>query len=97
VATDVYRPAAIDQLKTVGKTVEVPVFDMGTGTPPTEIAAQGLAKAKAEGYDVVIVDTAGRLNVDETMMQVRHGRWVCALCLCVCFSMLRVQSGASWG
>lgn len=69
VATDVYRPAAIDQLVTVGKAVDVPVFEMGTSTPVTEIASQGLAKAKAEGYDVVIVDTAGRLNIDESMMQ----------------------------
>jgi len=69
VATDVYRPAAIDQLKTVGGTVGVPVFDMGTETPPPKIAAEGVAKAKAEGYDVVLIDTAGRLNIDEGMMQ----------------------------
>lgn len=69
VATDVYRPAAVDQLVTVGTSVEVPVFEMGTDVKPTEIAAQGLEKAKAEGYDVVIIDTAGRLQIDENMMQ----------------------------
>lgn len=69
VATDVYRPAAVDQLVTVGTSVDVPVFEMGTNVKPTEIAAQGLEKAKAEGYDVVIIDTAGRLQIDENMMQ----------------------------
>lgn len=69
IATDVYRPAAVDQLVTVGNSVEVPVFEMGTGVKPTEIAREGLAKAKAEGFDVVIIDTAGRLQIDENMMQ----------------------------
>lgn len=69
VATDVYRPAAVDQLVTVGRSVDVPVFEMGTDVKPTEIATQGLEKAKAEGYDVVIIDTAGRLQIDENMMQ----------------------------
>lgn len=69
VATDVYRPAAIDQLVTLGKKIEVPVFELGTNVAPPEIAAQGLAKAKAEGFDVVIVDTAGRLQIDADMMQ----------------------------
>lgn len=69
VATDVYRPAAVDQLVTVGKSVDVPVFEMGTDVKPTEIAAEGLEKAKKEGYDVVIIDTAGRLQIDENMMQ----------------------------
>ena len=69
VATDVYRPAAVDQLVTVGASVDVPVFELGTDVKPTDIAAQGLAKAKAEGYDVVIIDTAGRLQIDENMMQ----------------------------
>jgi signal recognition particle subunit SRP54 len=69
VATDVYRPAAVDQLVTVGDNVGVPVFELGTSVKPTEIATKGLAKAKADGYDVVIVDTAGRLNIDESMMQ----------------------------
>ncbi len=69
VATDVYRPAAIDQLVKLGQRCDVDVFEQGTGVPPPEIAAQGLVKAKNEGYDVVIVDTAGRLQIDETMMQ----------------------------
>ncbi|WPT10645.1 Signal recognition particle 54 kDa protein [Picochlorum sp. SENEW3] len=69
VATDVYRPAAVDQLVTVGASVDVPVFELGTDVKPTDIAAQGLAKAKAEGYDAVIIDTAGRLQIDENMMQ----------------------------
>jgi signal recognition particle subunit SRP54 len=68
VATDVYRPAAIDQLVSLGKRVNVPVFEMGTGVKPAEIAAKGLEKAKAEGVDAVIVDTAGRLQIDESMM-----------------------------
>lgn len=63
VATDVYRPAAIDQLVKLGSKVDVPVFELGTSVSPVEIARQGVAKAKAEGVDVVIVDTAGRLQV----------------------------------
>lgn len=63
VATDVYRPAAIDQLVKLGSKVDVPVFELGTAVSPVEIARQGVAKAKAEGIDVVIVDTAGRLQV----------------------------------
>jgi signal recognition particle subunit SRP54 len=68
VATDVYRPAAIDQLITLGKQIDVPVFDMGTDANPVEIARQGLAKARELGVDVVIVDTAGRLQIDDRMM-----------------------------
>uniref|UniRef100_A0A383VIM9 signal-recognition-particle GTPase n=2 Tax=Tetradesmus obliquus TaxID=3088 RepID=A0A383VIM9_TETOB len=68
VATDVYRPAAIDQLVKLGSKVDVPVFELGTAVSPVEIARQGVAKAKAEGIDVVIVDTAGRLQVDENLM-----------------------------
>ena len=68
VATDVYRPAAIDQLKKLGEQIDVPVFDMGTEASPPDIAAKGLEKAKAEGIDVVIVDTAGRLQIDEQLM-----------------------------
>lgn len=69
VATDIYRPAAIDQLVTLGKKVDVPVFELGTGVAPPAIATQALQKAKAEGFDAVIVDTAGRLQIDENMMQ----------------------------
>lgn len=68
VATDVYRPAAIDQLITLGKQIDVPVFDMGTDANPVEIARQGIAKARELGVDTVIVDTAGRLQIDQRMM-----------------------------
>jgi signal recognition particle subunit SRP54 len=68
VATDVYRPAAIDQLITLGKQINVPVFEMGSDANPVEIARQGIAKAIADGIDTVIVDTAGRLQIDESMM-----------------------------
>ncbi|MFN4065868.1 MAG: signal recognition particle protein [Thermosynechococcus sp.] len=68
VATDVYRPAAIDQLITLGRQVDVPVFEMGTEVSPVEIARQGVAKAKELGVDTVIIDTAGRLQIDAEMM-----------------------------
>ncbi|KAF3888931.1 MULTISPECIES: signal recognition particle protein [Nostocales] len=68
VATDIYRPAAIDQLVTLGKQIEVPVFEMGIDANPVEIARQGVERAKAEGVDTVIIDTAGRLQIDEDMM-----------------------------
>jgi signal recognition particle subunit SRP54 len=68
VATDVYRPAAIDQLLTLGKQIDTPVFEMGTAANPVEIARQGVAKAKEMGVDTVIVDTAGRLQIDRSMM-----------------------------
>ena len=57
------RPAAIEQLIKVGERIGVPVFDMGTDALPADIAKRGLEKALAEGYDAVIVDTAGRLQV----------------------------------
>ncbi|HIK35385.1 MULTISPECIES: signal recognition particle protein [unclassified Thermosynechococcus] len=68
VATDVYRPAAIDQLITLGRQIDVPVFEMGTAVSPVEIARQGVAKAKELGVDTVIIDTAGRLQIDAEMM-----------------------------
>jgi signal recognition particle subunit SRP54 len=68
VATDVYRPAAIDQLVTLGKQINVPVFELGIDANPVEIARQGIAKARELGVDTVIVDTAGRLQIDENMM-----------------------------
>ena len=68
VATDVYRPAAIDQLLTLGKQIDVPVFEIGADAKPVEIARQGLAKAKEDGIDTVIIDTAGRLQIDKDMM-----------------------------
>ena len=70
VACDVYRPAAIEQLKTVGGQVGVPVFDRGTDADPVEIADLGRRSRRAQqGRDTVIVDTAGRLHVDEDLMQ----------------------------
>ncbi|HEY9896167.1 MAG TPA: signal recognition particle receptor subunit alpha, partial [Candidatus Sericytochromatia bacterium] len=56
VATDVYRPAAIDQLLTLGRQIDVPVFELGTDANPVEIARQGVAKAKADGINTVIID-----------------------------------------
>ena len=67
VACDVYRPAAIQQLQTLGKSLQVPVFERGTADP-VETAAWGVEQAKAQGRDVVIVDTAGRLHIDDEMM-----------------------------
>lgn len=68
VATDVYRPAAIDQLMTLGKQIDVPVFELGKDANPVEIARQGVERAKAEGINTVIIDTAGRLQIDQDMM-----------------------------
>ena len=68
VATDIYRPAAIDQLITLGQQIDVPVFELGSDADPVEIARQGVAKAKETGVDTVIIDTAGRLQIDPEMM-----------------------------
>ncbi len=68
VATDVYRPAAIDQLITLGKQIQVPVFELGKDANPVEIARQGLDRAKEMELDTVIIDTAGRLQIDQEMM-----------------------------
>ena len=68
VACDVYRPAAIDQLKIVGESVGVPVFSLGAKISPVEIAKAGIEHAKKNGNDMVIVDTAGRLHIDEELM-----------------------------
>lgn len=68
VACDVYRPAAIDQLIKVGKQANVPVFSLGTKVNPVEIAKKGIVEAKTNNNDVVIIDTAGRLHVDEALM-----------------------------
>lgn len=68
IAADVYRPAAIDQLKVLGQQLDVPVFDMGTDTNPVEIVRQGMALAKEKKNDYVLIDTAGRLHIDETLM-----------------------------
>ncbi len=68
VACDVYRPAAIQQLVTVGGQAGVPVYERGADADPVEIAKWGIQQAKEEGRDVVIVDTAGRLTVDKDLM-----------------------------
>lgn len=69
IACDVYRPAAVDQLKINGEKQGVPVFAMGTNQSPVDIAKAGIEHAKANDNNVVIIDTAGRLHVDEDMMQ----------------------------
>lgn len=68
VACDIYRPAAIEQLQINGKKQEVDVFSMGTDHKPVEIAREAIAYAEKNGHNVVILDTAGRLHVDEDMM-----------------------------
>jgi signal recognition particle subunit SRP54 len=68
VACDVYRPAAIDQLKVVGGQIDVPVYTEPENKNVNEIALHAIQEAKAKGYDTVIIDTAGRLAVDEQMM-----------------------------
>ena len=69
VACDIYRPAAIKQLEVVGKQIEIPVFSMGDKVSPVEIAKNAIAHAKDNGNNVVIIDTAGRLHIDEELMQ----------------------------
>ena len=69
VAADIYRPAAIQQLQTIGKQLSLPVFSMGTDVSPVEIVRQALEKSKEDHNDVVIIDTAGRLHIDEVLMQ----------------------------
>lgn len=69
VACDVYRPAAINQLQVVGEQIGVPVYTEEGNTNPVEIAANAIRKAKQEEYNLVIIDTAGRLAIDELMMQ----------------------------
>jgi signal recognition particle subunit SRP54 len=69
VACDVYRPAAIEQLKILGEQITVPVYSEDGNMDPVKIAKAALKEAKSKGYDVVIVDTAGRLAVDEQMMK----------------------------
>ncbi len=68
VACDVYRPAAVEQLQINGKKQDVDVFEMGTDHKPVEIAKAAIAYAEKNGYNVVLLDTAGRLHVDEAMM-----------------------------
>ncbi|MGR3763833.1 signal recognition particle protein [Rossellomorea sp. NS-SX7] len=68
VAADIYRPAAIKQLETVGKQLSLPVFSLGDQVSPVEIAKQAIEKAKEEHHDYVLIDTAGRLHIDENLM-----------------------------
>ncbi len=68
VALDVYRPAAVEQLMTLGKQLDIPVFEKGTDVKPESIAKEALAYAKEHGHTFVIFDTAGRLHIDEAMM-----------------------------
>ena len=69
VACDIYRPAAVKQLEVVGKQIDVPVFQMGTDVSTVEIATKAVEHAKAHGNDFVIIDTAGRLHIDDQLMQ----------------------------
>ena len=69
VAGDVYRPAAIDQLKVLGEQINVPVYTVEGSTDPVAISRDAIKNAKLKGYDVVIIDTAGRLAIDEQMMK----------------------------
>ena len=69
VACDVYRPAAIDQLKVLGEAIGVPVYSEPDSKDPVQIALNAIKEAKAKSYNLVIIDTAGRLAVDEAMMQ----------------------------
>ncbi|MDV2885302.1 MULTISPECIES: signal recognition particle protein [Alkalihalophilus] len=68
VAADIYRPAAIKQLETLGKQLNMPVFSLGDQVSPVEIAKQAIAKAKEDHHDYVLIDTAGRLHIDEELM-----------------------------
>jgi len=81
VAADVYRPAAIDQLNILGKKVGVPVYSEGTDAKPSQIAKNGLKEGKSQKKDVIIVDTAGRLQV--TFMFVAS-IFVPLICSCYC-------------
>jgi len=69
VAADVYRPAAIKQLQIVGSQIDIPVFSMGDKVNPVDIAKASMEYARKEGCDVVIIDTAGRLHIDEELME----------------------------
>ena len=68
VACDIYRPAAIKQLEVVGKQIDIPVFQMGDKISPVDIAKAGIAHARENGNNVIIIDTAGRLHIDEALM-----------------------------
>ena len=67
VAADIYRPAAIKQLETLGKQLTMPVFSLGDQVSPVEIAKKAIEHAKEEHHDYVLIDTAGRLHIDEEL------------------------------
>ena len=69
IAADVYRPAAIKQLQVVGKNYNIPVFEMGTEVSPVEISKKALEYAAQQHHDVILIDTAGRLHINEELMQ----------------------------
>ncbi|WP_419155386.1 signal recognition particle protein [Weissella minor] len=69
IAADVYRPAAIQQLQTIGEQIDVPVFELGTDVDPRDIVRQGLDAAREAKADYVFIDAAGRLQIDEALMQ----------------------------
>ena len=69
VACDVYRPAAIKQLQIVGEKLDIPVFTLGDSVSPVKIAKEGVSYAKQKGFDMVFIDTAGRLHIDEELME----------------------------
>ena len=69
VAGDIYRPAAIDQLQTIAKQLDIDFFSLGNNVSPVEIAIKAVRKSNEAKYDAVIIDTAGRLQIDEVLMQ----------------------------
>ena len=69
VACDIYRPAAIKQLQVVGKQIDIPVFTMGDKVSPVDIAKAAIKQGRNDGNNVIIIDTAGRLHIDEGFMQ----------------------------
>ncbi|MDD3026718.1 MAG: signal recognition particle protein [Erysipelotrichaceae bacterium] len=68
IAADIYRPAAVDQLITLGNQIDVPVYQQGTSKSAQDIVREGLEQARTNGNDVIIIDTAGRLHIDEALM-----------------------------
>jgi signal recognition particle subunit SRP54 len=68
VAADTYRPAAVTQLEVLGKQLDIPVHSEGTSVPPPEIVAHAIRRAREGAYDVVLLDTAGRLQISDQMM-----------------------------
>lgn len=69
IAADIYRPAAIEQLKVLGEETQIPVFSLGTDVSPVVIAQKGIEEAISKGCDVAVIDTAGRLHIDQEMME----------------------------